>query len=458
MERAGNGFLLRFGALAAGLALLVAGAGGRAQDPDLPKKKAEKKAEPKTPANAEELKAELLEFNKAKTESAQRDALRAFVKDKARAKQGVTLAAKLQKAGKGTDRPFTFTGALLVGKAAHFVKDYDTAEYFYEFCAETATRLESGEKMLQAFDGLMDLYWDAKRYGDLADVCERFVEMKGPKEVDDARPFVLEKLVQAKAMQGNTDEALRISESLIQLTEGSWYFVQLKGWVLRQAGRYPAAIETYEESLTKLEAFRGIPREQKDRMKDRIRYSLSGLYVDNKDIDKAAAELQGLIKRHPDNPTYKNDLGFIWADHDVKLDEAETLVKEALDLDKKRQEKAVADGLIDEVKETSAYLDSMGWVLFKKKDYKGALPYLKKAAADEDEGDHLEIWDHLADCQLALGEKAAAIESWQRGLTFDDVSKRDVERRRRVIAKLKEQGVEPRVPPKRDVPPKRKID
>lgn len=456
MERAGHGFFLRLAALAAGLALVAAG--GRAQDPDLPKKKVEKKAQAPAPANPDELKAELLEFNKAKTESAQRDVLRAFVKDKARAKQGVALAAKLQKAGKGTERPFTFTGSLLVGKAAHFVKDYDTAEYFYEFCAETATRLESGEKMLQAFDGLMDLYWDAKRYGDLADVCERFVEMKGPKEVDDARPFVLEKLVQAKAMQGNTDEALRISESLIQLTEGSWYFVQLKGWVLRQAGRYPAAIDAYDDALTKLEAFRGMPREQKDRMKDRIRYSLSGLHVDNKDIDKASTELQGLIKRNPENPTYKNDLGFIWADHDMKLDEAEALIKEALDLDRKRQEKAVKEGIIEEVKETSAYLDSMGWVLFKKKDYKGALPYLKKASEDEDEGDHLEIWDHLADCQLALGQKAAAIESWQKGLTFDDVSKRDVERRRRVVAKLKEQGVEPRVAPKREAPPKRKID
>lgn len=462
MGRPGHGFLLRAGALAALLAV-VAG-GGRADEKDTPKK-VEKAAEPKkaapapAPVDEDKLKAELLAFNTAKTPDAQRVALRDFVKDKAKAKTGVALAAKLQKAGKGKDRPFTFTGGLLVGKAAHYVKDYDTAEYFYEFCAEAATRIESGEKMLQAYEGLMDLYWEAKRYGDLADVCERFVEIKGPKEVDEARPFVLEKLVQAKAMQGNTDEALRITESLIQLTEGGWYFTQLKGWVLRQAGRYPAAIDAYQETLDKLDSARGMGREIKDRMKDRVRYSLSGLYVDTKDIDKAAAELQTLIKRNPDNPTYKNDLGFIWADHDRKLDEAEALVKEALDLDKKRQEKAVKDGTIDEVKETSAYLDSMGWVLYKKKDYKAALPYLKKAAADEDEGDHLEIWDHLADCHLALGDKAAAIAAWQKGLTFDDLSKRDEARRRAVVAKLKEQGVEPRAAPKRDTPPpKRKID
>lgn len=457
MGRAGHGFLIRFGLLVVGMALLSAG--GRAQDPDLPKK-VEKKATPKggAPVDEEALKAEMLEFNKAKTDAARLDVLRAFVKDKAKAKQGVQLAAKMQKAGKGKERPFTFNGALVVGRAAHYVKDYDTAEYFYEFCAEAATRLESGEKILQAYDGLMDVYWDSKRYADLDELCERFLELKGPKEVEDAQGPVIEKMIQAKAMRGNTDEALRIAESMIQATDGGWYFTQVKGWVLRNAGRYPAAIEAYEDAITKLDTSRGLGKDLKARMKDNMRYTLSGLHVDNKDIEKASKELEGLIKRHPDSPTYKNDLGFIWADHDLKLEEAEKLIKEALDLDKARQEKALKEGKITEVKETSAYLDSMGWVLFKKKDYKGALPYLRKAAADEDDGDHLEIWDHLADCQLALGDKAGAIESWQRGLTFDDVSRRDEARRRRVIAKLKEQGVEPRATPPRSTPPRRKID
>ena len=457
MVRAGHGFLIRFGVLAA--ALVVLSAGGRAQDPDLPKK-VEKKAAPKAlaPADEEALKAELLDFNKAKTDAARTDALRAFIKDKAKAKQGVQLAAKMQKAGKGKERAFTFNGALVVGRAALIVKEYDTAEYFYEYCVEAATRLESGEKMLQAYDGLMDTLWDSKRYADLDELCERFLELKGPKEVEDAQGPVIEKMIQAKAMRGNTDEALRIAESMIQATDGGWYFTQVKGWVLRNAGRYPAAIETYEDAIAKLDTSRGLSKDIKARMKDNMRYTLSGLHVDNKDIDKAAKELEGLIKRHPDSPTYKNDLGFIWADHDLKLDEAEKLIKEALDLDKKRQEKAVADGKLDKVTETSAYLDSMGWVLFKKKDYKGALPYLKKAAADEDDGDHLEIWDHMADCQLALGDKAGAIASWQRGLTFDDVSRRDEARRRRVIAKLKEQGAEPPPMPKRETPPRRKVD
>ena len=448
MGRAKFGFLLRFGAFALGLAVAAGGPAARGED-----------AKPGDPALTEEM----LKFNRASGDDAQRTKLLAFVKDKDRAKKGVALAVKMQKDAPGKDKPFNYSGAMVVGKAAHFLKQYDAAEYFYEYAAESAAKIESGEKLIQSYEGLIDLYWDSKKYQDVVDVCEKFVELKGPKEVDDAKPFVLERLVQAKAKQGNTDEALRITEGLIQLSEGGWYFTQLKGWVQREGGKNDDAIETYLEVIDKIDAAKGMKADLKDRMKDRVRYTLSGLFVDTKAIDKAAKQLQTLIKRDPDNPTYKNDLGFIWADNDLQLDEAEKLVREALDLDKKRQETAKADGKIDEVKDNAAYLDSLGWVLFKQKKYKDALPYLKRAAADDDEGSHLEIWDHLADVYAALGQKKEATDAWQKGLTMEDVSKRDLDRRKKVTAKLRAAGVEPMAtvpektePPKKD-PPK-KID
>ncbi|MDB5313903.1 MAG: Tetratricopeptide repeat protein [Gemmataceae bacterium] len=458
MGRAGIGFLFRVGAFAVGVAVLAGGLTGRADDAKPGTKKA-------ADAGDEALKEDLLKLNRASDEDAQRAKLVAFVKDKERAKKGIALAVKLQKEAKGKDKPFNFTASMILGRAARFVKDYKAAEYFYEHGAEAATKLESGEKMIQAYEGLIDTYWDQKRFDDVIDVCEKFVELKGPDEVDKAKPFVLERLVQAKARQGKTDEAVRITEGLIQLTEGNWYFVQLKGWVYREAEKYEEAIEAYTDALDKIDAAKGLKGDLRDKMKDQVRYILSGLHVDNKDIDKAATQLQTLIKRDPENPTYKNDLGFIWADHDLKLDESEKLIREALDLDKKRQEKAKADGKLDEVKENAAYLDSLGWVLFKQKKYKDALPYLKKAAADEDEGAHLEIWDHVGDVYMALGQKTEATDAWQKGLTMENVSKRDVDRRKKVVAKLKAAGVEPKVkepepkdPPKKKTDPKKKID
>jgi tetratricopeptide (TPR) repeat protein len=390
------------------------------------------------------LEKELLELNRPRAQALQRAWLLAFIKDRERAKKGIALAVKMQKEAKA-DRSFNFSASIILGRTAHFLKENDAASFFYEHCVKTASKIENGSQMLQAYEALVDLLWDTKKFQKVIDVCTRFDDLNGPRQIEEAKPFMLERLAQAKAKLGNITEALRIAAELSDRTDGSWFFIQLKGWIQHEAGRYDDAIKSYLEVLDKLGTTRGLPAAVRDQMKDRVQYTLSGVYVDKKDIDKAAKLLQGLGERHPDNPTYKNDLGYIWADHDQKLDESEKLIREALDLDRKRQEKRKKDGIIDEVKESNAYLDSMGWVLFKKKKYAEALVYLKKAATDEDEGAHLEIWSHLGDVYMALGQKKEATDAWQKALTMDDVSKRDVDRRKKAIAKLKAAGVEPKV-------------
>ncbi len=383
------------------------------------------------------LRAELLKLNKISGDDAQREALLGLIKDKPKARLAVVEAMKMAKEAKD-ESPFKYNACLILAKTAHIVKDFKSAAFFYEECVDEATKLESGGKILQSYDGLLDLYFDAKRYQDAIDLCEKFLDLKGPDEVKDAAPFILERQVQAMARAGQTDQALAMAEKLVKLDGGGWYFLMLKGYVLHEDGKLDAAIETYTESLGKLDANKKMEKEQKDRFKDRIHYILSGLYVEAKDIDKATKELEGLIKRNPENPTYKNDLGFIWCDVGLNLEQSEKLIREALDLDEKRQKKALEEGLIDEVKPNAAYLDSLGWVLYKQKKYKEAIDYLTKATADEEEGNHLEIWDHLADCYMALGDKKKAAETWEKGLKLEDIGPRDKERRRLIAPKLRE--------------------
>ncbi|HJZ54611.1 MAG TPA: tetratricopeptide repeat protein [Gemmataceae bacterium] len=425
MAKATLRWVPRLGAVAVGVALLAGVAAAGADDP---KPKADAKVDPA-------LREELLKLNQKTGEESQRAALLKLVKDKAKAKTAVAAALKIAKAEKDS-KPFNYNACLILARAAHFVHDYDAGEFFYEQCIEQATKVSSGSKIIQAYDGLVDLYWDAKRFQAVIDTCERFLDLDSPEEVKEVRGMFLERQIQAMARAGQTDQALAMTDRLIKLNPASWYALQLKGYVLREAGKTDAAIEAYTQAIGKLDTDKKVEKEVKDRFKDRLRYILSGLYVDAKNIDKAAEELQALIKRNPENPTYKNDLGFIWADNDKNLEESEKLVREALELDKKRQQKAVDDGLIDEVKENAAYLDSMGWVLFKQKKYKEALKYLEQAVADEEEGNHLEIWDHLADCYLAMGQTKKAVQTWEKGLKLEDLGPRDKERRRAVVAKL----------------------
>jgi tetratricopeptide (TPR) repeat protein len=294
--------------------------------------------------------------------------------------------------------------------------------------------------MLQAFEGLMDLYWDQKKFASVEEVARKFVDAKGER-IDFGTLLVMEKMAQSKAKQGDTDEAIRLAETLARPPKIGSYFIQTKGWIYREAGKYKEAIEAYEEFADKIDDLKDFfGDEERTRMKKNTQYILTGLHVDNKDVPKAADILKKLMKDDPENPTYYNDLGFIWADHDQNLDESEKLIRKALELDEKQRKKLLAEGKLSEEaakQENAAYLDSMGWVLFKKKKYAEAEKFLKKASEDKEEGDHIEIWDHLADVLVALDRKKEAVEVWTRALKFDDVSKRDVERRKKVTEKLK---------------------
>ena len=386
----------------------------------------------------EQLKERALKLNELTNNDAMQARLTELIKDQNAAKRLVAIAAALQRKADAKEKPFKLNAAIVLAKVAHNVKAYDDAELFYDLAAQDATKLQSGSKLLLAYEGLMDLYWDQKKFKSVEDVCQKLMESRG-EELDKAKPFVLEKLVQAKAKQGDTDEALRMAEGLVNLDRGGWYFLQLKGWVQREAGKYDDAVDTYTEVLERLDNAEGMKGELKTRLKRNVNYILSGLFVENKQIEKAASRLEQLMKDDPENPTYYNDLGFIWADHDMNLEKSEQLIRKALELDEKQRQKLHEEGKISAEaakQENSAYLDSMGWVLFKRKKYKEAIPYLEKAAADRDDGSHIEIWDHLADAYLAVGQVQKAIDTWQKALKFEDISKRDAERRKKVTQKL----------------------
>ena len=173
---------------------------------------------------------------------------------------------------------------------------------------------------------------------------------------------------------------------------------------------------------------------EKEYYQERFRYELSNIYVDLKQIDRAAEHLEVLVKKKPNEPGYHNDLGYILADHDMRLDEAERLIRRALELDReKRKKRKDYDPKTDH--DNGAYLDSLGWVLYKKKNYEEAKKYLLQAVEDKS-AQHIEIYDHLGDVHLALGERDAAIRAWEKGLELVGESRRDQERKAVVERKL----------------------
>jgi uncharacterized protein HemY len=64
--------------------------------------------------------------------------------------------------------------------------------------------------------------------------------------------------------------------------------------------------------------------------------------------------------------------------------------------------------------ENGAYLDSLGWVYFKKKDYKKAEEYLKKAISYIIDP---VIYEHLGDLYIEVSNAEEAVKFYQEGLS-----------------------------------------
>jgi tetratricopeptide (TPR) repeat protein len=181
--------------------------------------------------------------------------------------------------------------------------------------------------------------------------------------------------------------------------------------------------------------------DDRDKLVERCRYMMTGVYTDMGKTDQCIEVLRKLLKSNPESSTYNNDLGYVLADNNKSLDEAETMVRKALELDKTQRAKLKDQGLIDadEDKDNAAYLDSLGWVLFKKKNYAEAKKCLLEACKSDD-GKHVEIFDHLADVHKALGEKTEAIAVWQKALDLENVTKRDDARKEAIKKKMAEEA------------------
>lgn len=67
--------------------------------------------------------------------------------------------------------------------------------------------------------------------------------------------------------------------------------------------------------------------------------------------------------------------------------------------------------------QNAAYLDTLGWIFFKKGDFDNALEYIQQAV---DTGDaSAEVYEHLGDVYEALGDETKAREYWGKALELD---------------------------------------
>ena len=110
------------------------------------------------------------------------------------------------------------------------------------------------------------------------------------------------------------------------------------------------------------------------------------------------------------------------ADQGKNLAEAEDLIRKAIELDRRQKSKEAHVGPDDD-QDNAAFVDSLGWVLFRQGRFQEALQELKRAATLQ-RGDDPVIWDHLGDVYLRLDQVAKARETWTKAVHLYENEKR----------------------------------
>ena len=190
----------------------------------------------------------------------------------------------------------------------------------------------------------------------------------------------------AIAKQGRLDEARAyLRDTGVQGEPQRVQLLVAESQLLRDANMNKEAFDLLGQALDKTP-------DQPDLLYDQ---ALTAEKIDRFDVLEAS--LTRLIQLRPDHAHAYNALGYSFADRNVRLPEAKRLIEKALEL-------SPDDFFI---------VDSMGWVLYRMGDLKGAAVQLRRAWQGRPDG---EIGAHLGEVLWALGERSEAQRVWQEAL------------------------------------------
>ena len=182
---------------------------------------------------------------------------------------------------------------------------------------------------------------------------------------------------------GKVEEALKRLEKLqTQYPEKKRQLYLLQAEILNEQKDYQGAFEVLSRALidfpgdSDLLYARALLAEKLDR------------------LDIVEADLKKILEKNPDDANALNALGYTLVDRTNRYEEAKSFLDKALRLKP----------------DDPAILDSYGWLLYKLKDYSGALHYLQKAYQINPDP---EIGAHLGEVLWALERRDEAKQLWR---------------------------------------------
>lgn len=231
---------------------------------------------------------------------------------------------------------------------------------------------------------LATAYTDQRKYEQAVELYEKILE-RSPADIDAYRSitFCLNK-------QGKYKKALEYVEKAERaIGKDNPAVADFRAQALADQKQYDEAAAVYQGLI------------DHDKTNDHYYFLLGQVYYEAKRFTEAEAAFRKAIELNENNVDAYNNLGYMFAENNMHLDEAQKLIEKALEL------RPYAGYIID----------SLGWVYFQKRDMDKALELLEKAASLS--GDDPVMLDHLGDVYRAKGENHKALEYWKRAIEID---------------------------------------
>ena len=189
---------------------------------------------------------------------------------------------------------------------------------------------------------------------------------------------------------GKTDQASKLLEKLPPTTIS----LHLKSLIVMKQHKY-------SEALGYMQQIEKIYSKRKARMSPYMYVSMSYLAEKTGNVALFEKYIKDMYKLEPERKAeWDNSIGYVLADHNMRLTEAEKLIRAAL-ADKKGKPE---------------YLDSLAWVLYHQKRYKEARKYIDLAISGQHNVPDAVIADHAGDIYYSLGDHNSALKYWHLAL------------------------------------------
>ncbi len=216
------------------------------------------------------------------------------------------------------------------------------------------------------------------------DRLEAYLKRQSPSY---AMSIQLFELYRAREMEPQSIAALEDAAKRLALEDGVEQHVRVSVSFM--------SVERYDQALAAIDV--AIERFPEDRAE--LMYRKSNVFSIQDKLDQAEQLLVQVLKEDPEHVVANNDLAYFWADQNRNLEQALAMTR-----------KAVAAR-----PQQGAYLDSLGWVLYKMGDFRESVRRLEEARTKPD-GQHPVILDHLGDAQWRLGNAEEAKRHWAKAL------------------------------------------